>query len=887
MSDLARGRRDAESTQPGGNRRAGRVLPAAALLLGLLPHPSAAAGAAADVVIRGRERLTVFLDLRDPFGHTALVKPKARVEPLVGPGIVGLLGPWTVTNQGRIRVPGSIHSGIDLFGGEAVVNEGSIEGAGRGVFLSDLLSCSCTQLSVVNSGSILGRTGAGVALDGAGSVTNSGTISGATQGVHVLRRGTVTNSGTISGQTGLGLDSGGTVTNSGQILGAGFGIRSMGSASVFNSGTISGSLWAIEFGAGDDVLTLRTGSVLNGPVEGAGGTDTIFLEGVGSEDSLFQNFERLVMQGTDWTLGGSIAVGALEVQSGLLHVTGLVAGTTTVAGGTLDLGGTLAGPAFVMPGGLLEGSGRTGSLENRGTVSPGNSIGTLTVNGDFTSQPGATLRIEVNAAGDSDRLAVTGAATLNGGTVQVVPDQGATGAERDYTILTAAGGVAGAFSGLVEEFPFLDHRLTYLPNAVLLTAFRNQASFQDVAVCPNQFQTGLALDAAEGDPSASADMGFVTAALAGEGDMPRARRFLDEVGAASRPAVDFVNLQSLQAFQDAITARSATLNLDASLPGAGFAATSGTPAAALPSSGSASALARSFAGPVGSAAAAGSSGAWLRGVGLFGDRDSAGCPGQGYVYDLGGAALGADQAFGRELALGAAFASGYSTASVKQLSDELRAFHAHGALYGAYTPDHARDVRLNGAFTAGYIGNDTSRSISTTAFSRRASGDFGSLALSMRIEASGIAWSPAGIAVRPKLGFAYFHLGDSAYDESQAGSLDLAVESHDVNSLQSRIGLQVSRLFAAGEGWTVEPGLVAQWSRELLSVDQTVDARFAGSPASGFEVTGSRPERDRALLGAGIVARLDESLALSAGYLANLASDETSQTVQAGIRISW
>ena len=60
-----------------------------------------------------------------------------------------------------------------------------------------------------------------------------------------------------------------------------------------------------------------------------------------------------------------------------------------------------------------------GLVANGGTLAPGNSIGTLNVNGNFT-QNGGTYEVEVNAQGQSDRIHATGTATINGGSVQVL-----------------------------------------------------------------------------------------------------------------------------------------------------------------------------------------------------------------------------------------------------------------------------------------------------------------------------------------------------------------------------------------------------------------------------------------------------------------------------------
>lgn len=892
MDRRSTGRPCAEITQLPrslGSPRSGTRIRVLVALAGAVLAMAPAAATAARVVIRFNSAVPIDLDFFSPFGGTALVLQHVRIRPIVGPGIVAFLAPWDVTNEGRIFVRGSSHDGIGLFEGGSVTNQstGHIEGASDGVFIT---SCSCTRAEVDNAGTIRGRTEHGVEFEVGGSVVNSGVIEGAQAGVLIQGDDAiVTNSGTISGQDGVFLQQNGNVWNQlgGTIVGSDVGLTVFDDAVILNNGRIAGGTLAIQLGAGDDQLTLGTGSVLDGGVDGGGGSDLVSLNGQGTEDASFQNFEALWMQGTDWVLGGNSTFNTLTVQSGVLEVTGSLAATTTVEGGNLKVNGMLTGNTMVRPAGTLSGSGViTGVVTNQGTVAPGNSIGTLHVTGDFTSEMGSRYEVEVNGAGQSDLIAATGTATLNGGTVFVTSEDRSTGAALDYTILTGAGGVTGTFAGLVENFPFLDHRLVYQPTAVLLQGFRNNAEFSQVAVCPNQYQAALGLEAAEDDASSSADMDRVVSEMVGQPTVASAQSFLSEASGASRPDVDYVNLQSMRAFQDAVTSRSAGLNLDKKKPGLGFAATGGS----LTGSGlegSAAALAQLGAAPVSAAPADGATGGWLRGIGLFGDRRGTSCPGRGYRYDLGGAAMGIDRTLTNSFAVGGAFATGYSTTNVQQLDDHLRALHTHGALYGAWTPDYDRDFRVNGAFTAGWIGNDTSRSIMTRSFSRQALGDFGSLAISGALETSVIAASPDGFAIRPRATLRYFHLGDDGYTETNADALDLVVQDQNVNSLRSELGVHVVRRFEAGGGWSLEPAVEALWSYEYSSVSEEIGARFSGSPVSNFEIIGVRPERNRALLAAGLVARMNESLVLSARYLADLAGDETVQSVQAGARIEW
>ena len=82
-------------------------------------------------------------------------------------------------------------------------------------------------------------------------------------------------------------------------------------------------------GTGAHTLTLQTGSVLNGAVEGSaasGATNALILQGTGTDNNNFTNFNTLTVQATGtWTLGGTSAFGTGEVQTGTLSNTGSLA----------------------------------------------------------------------------------------------------------------------------------------------------------------------------------------------------------------------------------------------------------------------------------------------------------------------------------------------------------------------------------------------------------------------------------------------------------------------------------------------------------------------------------------------------------------------------------
>jgi autotransporter-associated beta strand protein len=123
-------------------------------------------------------------------------------------------------------------------------------------------------------------------------------------------------------------------------------------------------------------------------------------------------------------------------------------GALNLAAGSVRLNATGTANATVASGAALDGTGRLiGNLVNNGVVAPGNSIGTLTVQGNYVHNAGSVLEVEFDAAGNIDLLDVTGTATLNGGTLRFVSLGGAEGT--GGTFLTAGGGLTGTF-GTIE-----------------------------------------------------------------------------------------------------------------------------------------------------------------------------------------------------------------------------------------------------------------------------------------------------------------------------------------------------------------------------------------------------------------------------------------------------
>ncbi|MCR9276977.1 MAG: autotransporter domain-containing protein [Pseudomonadaceae bacterium] len=127
-------------------------------------------------------------------------------------------------------------------------------------------------------------------------------------------------------------------------------------------------------------------------------------------------------------------------------------GNVTVAEGQLDIDANInTSGVSVATNAVLGGSGQiTGDVTVSGTLAPGNSIGTLAIDGNYIQQAGSTLEIEFDNTQAIDLLQVTGSADIQGGELRLTPltaDADGVG----LTFLTATNGVSGEFDSVTLD----------------------------------------------------------------------------------------------------------------------------------------------------------------------------------------------------------------------------------------------------------------------------------------------------------------------------------------------------------------------------------------------------------------------------------------------------
>jgi hypothetical protein len=164
-------------------------------------------------------------------------------------------------------------------------------------------------------------------------------------------------------------------------------------------------------------------------------------------------------------------VGAtMNVSAGTLNTTagefGITNGATfNLSGGVMNASTvTLSSSAFNFTGGVLHATTFNGNLVNAGgTLAPGTSPGTTTVNGNYTQTAGV-LEIELGGttAGQFDLLSVTGNTTL-GGAIDVNLFGGfAPSVGQSWEIIDVVGSLSGTFAGLPQGAPFANYSGTLL-----------------------------------------------------------------------------------------------------------------------------------------------------------------------------------------------------------------------------------------------------------------------------------------------------------------------------------------------------------------------------------------------------------------------------------------
>jgi fibronectin-binding autotransporter adhesin len=785
-----------------------------------------------------------------------------------GSGSVTYMGPGTVTLTGSSTYTG----GTLVSGGTVQASSDSTFGASNstltlagGTVQATASFSSSRSIALTGPGGTFDTNGNTLTLHGAisgtGGLTKSGAGTLALTGANTYTGGTTVSGGTLSGTTS---SLQGNIVNNAAV--------------VFNQST-AGTYAGNMSGTGGLALTGTANVTLTGINSYSGGTTvsggTLTGNTASLQGNIVNNAALVFDQSTNGTYAGAMSgTGSLtKTGAGQLILTGnnVVGGGTTVSAGLLTVNGNLTSNVVVGSGGMVGGSGTIiGQFaSNGGTLAPGNSIGTLNVTGTF-SQTGGVYQVEVNNAGQSDKIVASGTATIGGGaTVQVLAASGTYQRNTTYTIVTATGGLTGTYSGVTSNLAFLTPSLSYDANNVYLLLAQTASAFASGAQTRNQYAVGTALDIAS--PTATGDFNTVLNALAG---------LNTQQGPA---ALDAISGQPYTGF--------GTVNVGASLV---FMNTLGQQVA----------QARNGSGPGTTRVALAEAcvaacdsqdlpkwGAWISGLGGFGSvggNTNAGT----LTYNLGGAAVGVDYRLDPRFLVG--LAVGYSSGRqwVNGFMGNGNADTYSAALYASFTANGLNGGGLYVDALAGYAYSDNrmQRVMAIPGLATRiASGQTGANQFLGQIEAGyrmGLL-EAAQATLTPFVRFQTVAVSQNGFTESGAQSLNLGVVQQNTTSVRTVIGADLGANIPVGMARPLGVTIRLGWAHEYADTSRPMTAAFAGAPAVPFTVYGAQPLRDAAVVGLGLNAQIGASTSIYARYDGEITGRDDTHAISAGFRMTW
>ncbi len=542
--------------------------------------------------------------------------------------------------------------------------------------------------------------------------------------------------------------------------------------------------------------------------------------------------------------------GLTKEGAGGLWLTGTntYSGPTLVNAGLLAVNGSLTSDVRVQQSGILGGSGSVGSLTvaSGGTVAPGNSIGTLNVNGDVTFEEGSRYAVEVAPDGRSDRIASASAITINGGEVLVSLENSANLLSQSeaqsltgrYNILTAEQGISGEFDSLLPEyaFAFVGTSLNYQDNQLSLAVGRNDVAFASVAESANQRAVAVAAEAlGAGNP--------VYESLLLSGTPGEARQAFQQLAGQVHADIASAQVNDSRYLRD-------TLN-DRLRQAEGLA---GSPEIKADEGGS-----------------------WAKLLGAW-DHASGDASATGYQASTYGVLLGLDSTLMDNARIGVA--TGYTRTSLDGgYGSNADSDNYHLAVYGGKEYG-ALALRAGAGYT--WHRFDTERSVTYGNQYDRASAKYNARTEQFFAEA-GYSIPVGPVNVEPFANLSYVNFQNNRIAE-QGGAAALHGDKQHTDATLSTLGLRSDLEWEVSQGTAVALRGELGWQHQYGDLDRGTGLKFNGS-STPFVVNSVSASRDGAVIKASAEVALNQNSHLSLGYSGLLSENYQDNSVNAGF--SW
>ncbi|WP_448043666.1 autotransporter domain-containing protein [Bradyrhizobium liaoningense] len=724
------------------------------------------------------------------------------------------------------------------------------------------------------SNSIVNLNGATSVLDISGAVAGGtiASLSGVAGSAVTLGNQTLTLSnasgtfgGAISGSGGLTLD-GGTETLTGTNTYTGVTNINSGTLALAGTGSIANS---------SSVNLNSAASVFDISATTADATVTS-LSGVAGSAVALGN-QTLALSNASGTFGGAISgSGGLTLDGGTERLTGIstYTGATTINGGTLLVDGSIASSSGVTAnsGSTLGGTGTLPTTAiNGGILSPGPMIGTLNVQGTISFTPNSTYQVDISP-GSSDRTNVTGTAAL-AGTAHVIAGAGSYPRNTTYVILTAAGGLSGAFSGLNFASDFLCACLSYDANNVYLQITSTGLTFAGVGQTPNQVATGGAVEGlGVGNPI------YDVIVL---GSAEQARTAFDLLsGEVHASAVGMV-LDESRHVRDALLGR-----LRQSYGG------SFNPLASLTPGGPVLAYARTtndhpalgFGVKKTAMPAENVVAGWAQTIGAWG-RSAGDGNASALSRSVGGFMTGFDANVGEMWRFGVAsgYARSWLQADERMSSGTVDSYH-----FGLYGGGQFGALGLRAGVVHTWHDVETSRSIAfaggegccASIFSDSATASFAARTAQVFGEI-GASFFAGRAAIEPFANAAYVNVHTNGFTES-GGAAVLTANGQSNDAVFTTLGARAAITYALADRATITTFGMLGWRRGFGDITPVMAMAFA-SGGTGFNISGNSLARNAALVEAGLNVHFSPTATIGLSYVGQLSDRVTDHAIKGNL----
>jgi autotransporter-associated beta strand protein len=583
--------------------------------------------------------------------------------------------------------------------------------------------------------------------------------------------------------------------------------------------------------------------------------------------------------GTIWAaLGGSGGLVKDGPGSVTLMASNTYTGATTITGGVLQVNGSIASSSLttVNNGGTLTGSGTVGNtiVNSGGWLAPGNGTAgsSIAVSGNLAFQSAAAYLVQVGPAASFAN--VTGTATLGGATVNAIFTSGSS-ISRQYTILSAAGGVSGGFAPtVITNLPAnIQTALSYDANHAYLNLNLNFAA--SGALNGNQKAVG---DALSNFFNSNGSVPLVYSALA-PGGLAQAS---GETATGSQQTTFSAMGQFMGLLTDPFLNRGGGFH---TTPGAtGFAEEDGQASAYAAKSNPTEAFAFVKA-PLAKAYDPRWS-VWASGFG--GSQSTSGNTAVGSnntTSNIAGTAVGADYLFSPNTIAGFALAGGGTSFTVANggtgRSDLFQ--------IGAYVRHNQGPAYVSASLAYGWQDITNNRTVMVAGLDQLHA-EFNANAWSGRLEGGYrfvSLWS-CGIGITPYAAAQFVTFDLPAYAEQAivgTNNFALAYGGRDVTDVRSELGFRTDKSFALSDGILTLRGRFA-WAHDY-DPDRSIAATFQALPGASFVVGGAAQASDAALTTASIERKWTNGFSLAGTFEGEFSNVTRSYAGKGVVRYAW